>query len=280
MSNDFYTFGGAFFWEDVFFYQKWRIQRNYVTKKCRLLDNWDICRFEGSFDQCRKAFIKYIEIYELTRQKGHMVIMIPGLAESKNVFKPLWRAVIKEGMMAAAINYPSTQKNIDGHIRQLDFFLNHLEDVDEISFVTNGIGSILVKRLFMIDTKWRHKLKISKIVEVAPMNHGSRLLKFLGKFKIFSFVFGPIIQDVDPKKVEKLPPLPNEIPTGIILCESKVTKFFESLFNKKMPKLSAGEEKNLERATEVIEVKSLNSKIFNDEMVIRAVISFLKKGHF
>ena len=60
MFGGFYTMGGGHFWEDVFFYQKWRIQRNYISKKCRLLDNWDISRFEGSFEECRKSFIQYI----------------------------------------------------------------------------------------------------------------------------------------------------------------------------------------------------------------------------
>ena len=116
MKSDFFTFGGGHAWEDVFFYQKWRIQRNYTSKKCRLLDNWDIRRHEGTFEECRKAFIKYIEAYELARQKGHMVIMIPGLGESKNVFKPLWREVLKDRFMVAAVNYPSTQKRIEENL--------------------------------------------------------------------------------------------------------------------------------------------------------------------
>ena len=50
----FFTLGGKQFWEDVFYYQKWRIQRHYRTRKYRLLDNWDICRAKGTFEECRK----------------------------------------------------------------------------------------------------------------------------------------------------------------------------------------------------------------------------------
>ena len=89
MENDFYTLGGSHFWEDVFFYQKWRIQRNYVTKSCRLLDNWDIRRHEGSFEECREAFVKYIDAYEIARPNGHMIIMIHSIGQSKNIFKRL-----------------------------------------------------------------------------------------------------------------------------------------------------------------------------------------------
>ena len=93
MRFSFFTLGGSQFWEDIFYYQKWRIQRNFETKRCRLLDNWDILRHSGSYESCKKAFVKYVEIYELTKQRGHLVLMIHGLFDSKNIFKPLWRKI-------------------------------------------------------------------------------------------------------------------------------------------------------------------------------------------
>ena len=104
MKFTFFTFGGGQFWEDVFFYQKWRIQRNLESKKYRLLDAWDIERHRGSFEECRKAFVKFIDVYQMPRQKGPMIIMLHGFAESKNVFRPLWRKALKKGYLVAAIN--------------------------------------------------------------------------------------------------------------------------------------------------------------------------------
>ena len=280
MLEGFYTFGGGHFWEDVFFYQKWRIQRNYTTKKCRLLDNWDICRFEGSFEECRQAFIKFIEAFELPRQKGHMIIMLPGLGESKNIFKPLWRAALKEGFMAAAVNYPSTQKEIDGHVRQLDFFLNHLEDVEQVSFVTHGVGSIILKRLFMLDTPWRQKLKMGRIVEVCPRNHGSLLLKKLSKSKFFSFVLGPMAAEMDPAYIEKIPVLPKGIDVGVVLCESPVIRIAEKLIGTLQPKPEPEAERKNEKAKDVIEISSHKWNIFNTPAVVEAVTKFLLTGKF
>ena len=280
MLEGFYTFGGGHFWEDVFFYQKWRIQRNYVTKKCRLLDNWDISRFEGSFEECRQAFIKFIEAFELPRQKGHMIIMLPGLGESKNIFKPLWRAALKDGFMAAAVNYPSTQKEIDGHVRQLDFFLNHLEDVEQVSFVTHGVGSIILKRLFMLDTPWRQKLKMGRIVEVGPQNHGSRLLKKLSKSKLFGFILGPMAAEMDPSYIEKIPPLPKGIEKGIVLCESPWIKLAEKLTGTSTPQPNLEAERQFEKATDIVEISSRKWNIFNTPAVVEAVTKFLLTGKF
>ena len=280
MFEGFYTFGGGHFWEDVFFYQKWRIQRNYISKKCRLLDNWDISRFEGSFEECRQAFIQYIEAFELPRQKGHMIIMLPGLGESKNIFKPLWRAALKEGFMAAAVNYPSTQKEIDGHVRQLDFFLNHLEDVEQVSFVSNGTGSIILKRLFMLETPWRQRLKLGRVVEVRPQNHGSRLLKKLSKFKLCHFILGPMAAEMSPAEIEKIPPLPKGIEVGLVLSESPWTRLWEKLTATSSPKPNPEAELQFEKATDVVEIRSRKWNIFENKAVVEAVVKFLTTGKF
>lgn len=281
MENHFYTCGGGHFWEDVFFYQKWRIQRNFTTKKCRLLDNWDISRHEGTFEECRKAFIKYIEAYEIGRQKGHMIVMLPGLGESKNIFKPLWRESIKDNQfMAAAVNYPTTQKGIGGHVRQLEFFLNHLEDVDQVSFVTHGIGSIVLRALLTLNSDWKQRMKIGRIVEVQPMNHGSRLLAKLSRNKFFDFVLGPMAGEVTPGKIEQLPQLPRGIETGIILCSSWFTKLAEALTGTKMPYISPEQEKLTSGAKEVVEVRNFKSNIFKNPEICKGIVRFLKDGHF
>lgn len=279
--DDFYTFGGGLAWEDVFFYQKWRIQRNYMTKQCRLLDNWDIRRFEGTFDECRSAFFKYIEIHELSRQRGHMIVMIPGFGESKNIFKPMWRAALKEGYMAAAVNYPSTQKKIGGHIRQLDFFLNHLEDVSEVSFITSGVGGLILRGLFSLDTPWRKKLKIGRIVEIAPPNHGNPLLVKLSKYKICDFIMGPMAPELTSRKAELIPYYPKGIESGmIILRESFFKRVLNFFFGIKNNNQTAGEEKRRLGATDAIEIKNHKFNAFNNQKIVEKVMQFLNFGKF
>ena len=131
MKFDFFTFGGFLFWEDVFFYQKWRIQRHCITKKYRLLDSWDIRRESGNFEDCQKAFIDCINCYEITKQPKHMVILLHGYMDSKNIFKNLWRKFVLTKSSVAALNYPSTFRNSLAVAHQLLFFLNHTEDVEE-----------------------------------------------------------------------------------------------------------------------------------------------------
>lgn len=275
-----YTCGGGHFWEDVFFYQKWRIQRNYTSKKCRLLDNWDICRFEGSFDECRKAFIKYIEAFELPRQKGHMIIMLHGLGESKNIFKPLWRAALKEGFMAAAINYPSTQKEIDGHVRQLDFFLTHLEDVDTVSFVTKGVSNILLKKLFALDRPWQKKLKIGRIVEVNPCVSGSSLLAKIANNSVLGFIAGPMSKELEPTNIESIANPIADTEIGIVLSESRFTSICEKLSRTEMPSISNEYICKRENACDLVEFAPHWGNVFKKDKICSAIVNFLINGKF
>ena len=146
MNFSFFTFGGALFWEDVFFYQKWRIQRHCFSKKYRLLDSWDIRRASGTFENCRKAFIECIDSYEITKQPNHMIILLHGYADGKNIFKNLWRKLILTNSSVASLNYPSLFRNSTESALQLLFFLNHMEGIEEVSFVTKGAGTLVLEK--------------------------------------------------------------------------------------------------------------------------------------
>lgn len=280
MRFDFFTLGGSQFWEDVFFYQKWRIQRNYKTKQYRLLDNWDIRRAEGNFENCRRAFLKYIEVFQLARQKGHMVIMLHGLGESKNIFKPLWREVIKNGYMAAAVNYPSTRKRIDGHIRQLDFFMNHLEDVQEVSFVTHGIGGLLLRKLLSFDSAWQHRIKIRRLIEVCPPNQGSAFLTLLGKYRFFQWLLGPILKDLTPEAAARIPLFDNPRQTGIINCINPLHKMFFILPESWRNILVHHNEAKLNGIKQIITIKNTKLNPFKNEDIVKRCLKFLNQGKF
>lgn len=280
MKYDFFTFGGGQFWEDVFFYQKWRIQRNYKNKGFRLLDPWDIRRFEGSFEDCRRAFVKFVSVYQLARQKGKMIIMLHGLAETKNIFKPLWRKALSEGFMAAAINYPSTQKHIESHVKQLCFLLDHLEDVQEVSFVTDGVGGIILQRLLESEGEWKKKLRIGRAVMVSPPNRGSLLLTKLSKYAIVRKLLGPISGELNPENMPKSYKLFPKIEIGVIATRNDKGAFYkfipESLCKYFYSKRDS--ESNQVKETVVIGDNRLNH--FKNPRIVNACINFLKNGKF
>lgn len=281
MKFDFFTFGGSQLWEDIFFYQKWRIQRHFETKKCRLLDPWDIQRHQGTFEECSKAFYKYIEIYELPRQKGHMIIMIHGLFDSKNIFKPLWRAALANKFCAAAVNYPSSQKSLDAHVSQFETFLNNLVDIKEVSFVTKGIGVLILRELLnRRNMEWQKKIKVNRIVEIAPPNQGSRLFAKLTKFKLANLVLGPMIKDAIPKKVAYIPDIDKSIETGIISCGSLIVNVLRLFPNNYKNKLYSDNEAFFEDAKDFLKIKNWHFNPLKNKQVVDSTICFIKNGYF
>ena len=277
---DFFTMGGSQRWEDVFFYQKWRIQRNYKTKEYRLLDNWDIRRASGSFDDCYKKFLKMIEVYQLSRQRGHMVIMIHGLGQGKNVFKPVWREVIRYGFMAAALNYPSTYKKIDSHVRQLDFFLNHLEDVKEISFITYGCGALILRKLLYFDATWKQRIKVKKIIEVNPPSKGSVFWQNINKFKWGQKLFGPILNDLSPASAQKIPEYHKSYKVGIISCRTILAQIFDYLPDKLKKYLPFYEEYGHGNIRDIFTIRTKCFRTLQCPDVASKCIKYLKSGEF
>lgn len=277
---DFFTCGGGQFWEDVFFYQKWRIQRHYKTKEFRLLDPWDIRRYEGGFEECRQAFLKYIAMYQLPRQKGHMIIMLHGLAETKNVFKPLWRKALQEGFLAAAVNYPSTRKNLAGHVKQINFLLNHLEDVQEVSFVTHGIGGILLRKLLMCKEPWQKKLKIGRVVQVTPPNQGSALMTWAAQFALFRKILGPVLEEMSPEDAKHFPWIRKGIEVGVII-PGKENRWWCKMMPKSITRmLNKKDEAYLKEAKETILIKNRHLDPFKNKRIVNACLNFLQKGNF
>ncbi len=280
MRFDFFTLGGSQFWEDVFFYQKWRIQRNFETKKCRLLDPWDIRRHEGTFESCRKAFFKYIEIHELSRQRGPMVVMFHGLFDSKNIFKPLWRAALKDDFEAAAVNYPSTQKHIESHVRQLDFFMEHLEDIKEVYFVTKGVGGLILRYMLKMNSPWQKKIKVKRIVQINPLNRGSKLFEKLNRSRILRMIFGPMLGDCTETKATYIPQFSENMEFGIISYDSWIKSLLKLLPPKMQSVLFSEDENRLDGAKDVAELKGFRLNPLKNEAVVEKTMNFIKNGKF
>lgn len=280
MGFEFFTFGGSQFWADVFFYQKWRIQRNCVSKSYRLLDSWDIVRHRGTFEECRKAFVNYIDIYELPRQSGPMIVMLHGFGENKNIFKPLWRKALDRGYMAAAVNYPSMQCNIESHVRQLIFLLNNMEDTEEVSFVSSGVGGILLRKLFSINAPWQQKLRIGRIVQVCPPNHGCRLIHKLSRNPLTRWIFGPMTEELSEENIAKIPGFPPEVEVGIIYCRIPNKGFYAWLPERIHKLLPDKNESKLAGATDFIEISNSQRNVFKNRSVVSAVMNFIDLGRF
>ena len=277
MKFNFFTFGGAFFWEDVFFYQKWRIQRHCGTKTYRLLDSWDIRRASGTFEECQKAFIKYIDRYEITKQQGKLIVLLHGYLDGKNIFKPLSRKLVLTNATVAAINYPSLFRSSLASAYQLLFFLNHMEDITEVSFVTKGAGNLIFRQTLNLPPElqiFQEKMRIRNIVEINPVIKSSFLCDLLSKFRIFRLIGGPMLEEMTEKKLKNLPSLPNRLNSLKIFSDSKISKIIS--------RISAcchfPARENLYRKKDAVFIDGTNFQPLKNEKVLNCTVKFINNG--
>ena len=277
MKFNFFTFGGAFFWEDVFFYQKWRIQRHCGTKTYRLLDSWDIRRASGTFEECQKAFIKYIDRYEITKQQGKLIVLLHGYLDGKNIFKPLWRKLVLTNATVAAINYPSLFRSSLASAYQLLFFPNHMEHITEVSFVTKGAGNLILRQTLNLPPElqtFQEKMRIRNIVEINPVIKSSFLCDLLSKFRIFRLIGGPMLEEMTEKKLKNLPSLPNRLNSLKIFSDSKISKIIS--------RISAcchfPARENLYRKKDAVFIDGTNFQPLKNEKVLNCTVKFINNG--
>lgn len=280
MAFQMYTFGGKFAWEDVFFYQGFRIQRHYKYKDYRLLDQFDILRAEGTYKECHAYFIELAKAYEMSRQKSHVVVMLHGLNENNKYFQNMWQAMKDENYITASINYPSTRKNIESHAKQLNILLENLSDAKEVSFIAKGVGGIVLRELLSKKSDWQKNIKVNKIIQIAPPNRGSRFFSMLNKLSIFRFLLGPIITELDPLRVDKLPNFPKKTNLGIITCDYPLKRYTSLLPKKVRDNMPSQLENAINNEYESLYVQNTNFNVLNNKKIIQACISFIKNGYF
>jgi len=277
MNWDFFTFGGSLFWEDVFFYQKWRIQRHCLTKTYRLLDSWDIRRASGSFDDCKNAFIKYISSYEITKQTGKMIILLHGFMDSKNIFKHLWRKFVLLDSTVAALNYPSLFKSSRESAYQLLFFLNHVDDISEVSFVTKGIGNLVLQKALNAPAShqlFRNQMRIGNIVEINPLSTRCVLCDFLSQFKFFRILCGPTLKDMTTTQLKYIPNLPPQLNSLKIYSDSKLFRLCFHI----LTWLHIPVDDIRSKARNAIFIKGTTFYTLRNEEILNKTVNFIKNG--
>lgn len=281
MGFTFFTLGGRQFWEDLFVCKKWRIQRNLFTKNCRLLDNWDIKRATGTFDECLQQFEKCIKVFQLSTPKTKAAILIHGLFGNKNQFNQIAKIYESLGYEIIAVNYPSTRKRFAELIPQFDFLLNSLENTKEVSFLTMGSGAILLRTLLAHSALWRKKLKINKIIMINAPNRGFRLWEKLVNHKCCRFVFGPALTDFESHTVATWPQIPESTEFAILNTDNRITAVIKQLLPQKwkfyFPQLG---DSFLPGYRDMCFIKTWHLNPLNDKQVIQKCKNFLLNGRF
>ncbi len=272
------TMGGSQLWRDSHVFAGWRIQENVLTGHFRLLDSEDIRRAWGSYAQCKERLDDLKRIEDIQPSSKHLVLLVHGILRSTGTFTALEKALIGTGFDAVSISYPSRQSTIEEHAEGLARLLDRQEGTEIVSFVTQSMGGLVVRHLLTRDGEWKRRIKIHRIVLIAPPNQGSAIARVLKDIPAYRVIYGEAGQQLTPEEVSRAPAI--EHPFAIIAGG----KGDGGGFNPLLPGDDDGTvrlaETRLDGAKDFLVVPEIHALISNHEETIRATINFLKHGRF
>ncbi|MBR3501766.1 MAG: hypothetical protein IKO06_02545 [Alphaproteobacteria bacterium] len=229
----FFTLGGRFYWEDVFNYQNWVIQKHCFRNVYRLLDPYDICRESGDFEQCKETLLQYMKAYEAEALYDDTVILLPGYGRTRNSMLELAEYLKKLPVNVVIFNYASLKKDITYHAHMLLQFVKNMQSQSggNISIINYGAGCLVTRAMINASNNF-HNYKIVRVLDVNPLNSGSDLAELLACNRFFQTLLGPMLNDIQTPNAVKIPKLPQDVDHGIIFCPTKGLNIIKSLLAK------------------------------------------------
>ncbi len=275
------TLGGKQFWSDELVFHQWRIQRNVITNHYRLLDDKNVRRTWGTFDQCRAKLDALKRELDLPPMKKQVVIVLHGLVRSRTSMDKLAEFLNDNSdLEAVSVSYASTRGDVAEHAAALARVVENLDGVERIHFVAHSLGNIVIRYYLGEHAGDKADKRIGRIVMLAPPNHGAQLAERFGDNALFELISGSSgKQIVDWDKLE--PKL--AVPTGefgIIAGSAVPDAGGNPLIEGEDDLVLAVEETKLAGASDFRVAQVEHTFIMNNDDVRKWVQSFLENGYF
>lgn len=114
------------------------------------------------------------------------VVLAHGLMSRPVMMKPLELALERQGYKVINWGYPSRDKTVEEHARDLNAMVKSLNETDTLHFVGFSLGGLIVRYYLSHDPPPR----TGKAVLIAPPNHGSERADQLSRYAWFRKIWG------------------------------------------------------------------------------------------
>jgi len=216
--------------------------------------------------------------YSLATQE--CVIVLHGLGRTAFSMGLIEDALASEGYLVRNESYPSTSDAIE--ILSETAITDGLGFCDQnktgtVHFVTHSLGGILVRQYLQ-----HHTISnLGRVVMLSPPNHGSEVSDLLKDYTIYQFILGPAAQQLGTDKdslTKHLRPVKGEI--GIITGVSSSDPWFSPVIPGDDDGKVSVESAKLDEMSDFMTVPNGHTFIMRDEIVIKQILHFLKRGSF
>lgn len=276
----FYTLGGVRFWQDLILKNGWKLQQNLISKKCRLIDKYNIRRARGDFEFCKKELLQYLEIWEEKEKRSEITFILRGSFNSPLSFRKMAKFLNEKGFNAEVWRYSSFMKDVHKNARTLSKILDNLpEEIIKINFITFGVGGLVIRDLLSIPSEWHKRISVSKIVQIAPPNQGLYITNNLFARIFLYSLLGKSLKNLTNKGIAKIPPFPKDVNLAIIAGYKGSDRGYNLLSHCDNDGLICLSETKLPEAKDFAVFKIFHLFLPTSKRVINSVACFLTNGY-
>lgn len=280
------TMGGPISWTDEIIHGDWRIQRCESLGYYRLLDPHERRITAGTIERCYRELQRRRNLGEIPPLPSHVVILLHGLAGSRDVMEGLGRYLEEHGGYTIInFGYASTRGPIQKQAVALESVLRNLDGVEEVSFVGHSQGNIVVRHLlFKLNVQGNPPpITFRRMVMISPPNHGAEIADSVGQLRFFKLILGDIVNQFAPSigwpLLERQLATP-AFPFGIIAGGRGDSTGY-------LPRVSGDDDGLLSIQTQMLDGSSdflqtggLHQLMPRYRSVREATLGFLQHGHF
>lgn len=276
MAFPFFTCGGMFYWFDRYDYAGWRIQESMWTRRCRLLDPFNIKRASGSFELCRETLSYFLRAWETEKPLKASVIIIHGLFQRPASFEKMTYG-LKKYFEPIVFSYPMLRYSLVKSAMALNAMLSVRPDTEQVNFVAFGTGGLILRQAAALKPDWLKK--IGRTVFIAVPHQGySQMVKWKDK-RPYQVLLGEAGVNILPETAQALPAMPGEC--GAIIAGKDDEKGILPLFKEDNDGILKVKDARCDGMQE--EYMALDKSHFflhQDEKLIEMTQSFLSTGKF
>ena len=280
------TLGGKQFWADELVFHQWRIQRNVLTGHYRLLDEDDVRRVWGTFDECRTALEDIKQREKLPPMKGKVVILLHGLGRTRTAMSGMAKFLEESDKYTALnVSYPSTMAEVEEHAKSLQQLIDNLTGVDEIDFVAHSLGNLVI-RSYLYDQQnggenRKPDPRIKRIVMLVAPNNGAQLAVTIGQSNAARELIGVPGREL----AEGWESLSKHLTTpkcefGIIAGGKGDGRGYNPLLSGDNDMVVTVDETRLPGASDFLCLPVIHTFMMDDHAVQEATLNFLQHGYF
>ncbi len=223
--------------------------------------------------------ISMLNLSAFADNKKDTVVLLHGLARSKQSMKKLEKYFSKQGYVVINVNYPSRKFTIEQLVDKIDGQITpQISKVtSKVHFITHSMGGIIV-RLYL---KKKPLKQLGRVVMLSPPNKGSEIVDRMKDNFFFKMLNGPAGQQLgtNSKSIPNtLGPVNFEL--GIITGNKSFNPFFSKWLKGKDDGKVSVESAKLIGMTDFLVVPHSHTFIMNSKKVHAQTAYFLKNGKF